>query len=166
MCEYYKQQYNCNFISVMPCNLYGPNDNYDFRNSHFLPAIFRKFHEAIKNNSSSVEIWGDGSPLREFLHVDDCADACLFLMQNYNESLFINVGSGVEYSIEELAKMIKRKIGYKGQLIFNHDLPNGTPRKIMDVSRINNLGWTSNITLEQGIDRMLVILDSELKKYK
>ena len=166
LCEYYRQQYNCNFISVMPCNLYGPNDNYDFRNSHFLPAIFRKFHEAIKNNHSSVEIWGDGSPLREFLHVDDCADACLFLMQNYNESLFINVGSGVEYSIEELAKMIKRKIGYKGQLIFNHDLPNGTPRKIMDVSRINNLGWASKITLEQGIDRMLVILGSELKKYK
>ena len=166
LCEYYRQQYNCNFISAMPCNLYGPNDNYDLRNSHFLPAMFRKFHEAIKENISSVEIWGDGSPLREFLHVDDFADACLFLMQNYNERLFINVGSGIENSIEEIAKMIKRKIGYKGQLVFNHNLPNGTPRKIMDVSRINNLGWISKITLEQGISKMLFILSSELKKYK
>ena len=166
LCEYYRQQYNCNFISAMPCNLYGPNDNYDLRNSHFLPAMFRKFHKAINENIPSVEIWGDGSPLREFLHVDDFADACLFLMQNYDESLFINVGSGIENSIEEIAKMIKRKIGYKGQLVFNHNLPNGTPRKIMDVSRINNLGWTSKITLEQGIDKMLFILSSELKKYK
>ena len=155
LCEYYRQQYNCNFISAMPCNLYGPNDNYDLRNSHFLPAMFRKFHKAINENTPSVEIWGDGSPLREFLHVDDFADACLFLMQNYDESLFINVGSGIENSIEEIAKMIKRKIGYKGQLVFNHNLPNGTPRKIMDVSRINNLGWISKITLEQGIDQML-----------
>ena len=166
LCEYYRQQYNCNFISAMPCNLYGPNDNYDLRNSHFLPAMFRKFHKAINENIPSVEIWGDGSPLREFLHVDDFADACLFLMQNYDESLFINVGSGIENSIEEIAKMIKRKIGYKGQLVFNHNLPNGTPRKIMDVSRINNLGWISKITLEQGIDKMLFILSSELKKYK
>tara|TARA_B100001287_G_scaffold265041_1_gene257527 strand:+ start:1310 stop:2248 length:939 start_codon:yes stop_codon:yes gene_type:complete len=166
LCEYYRQQYNCNFISAMPCNLYGPNDNYDLRNSHFLPAIFRKFHEAIKENKPSVEIWGDGSPLREFLHVDDFADACLFLMQNYDESLFINVGSGIENTIEEIAKMIKRKIGYNGKLVFNHNLPNGTPRKIMDVSRINNLGWISKITLEQGIDKMLFILSSELKKYK
>ena len=166
LCEYYRQQYNCNFISAMPCNLYGPNDNYDLRNSHFLPAMFRKFHKAINENTPSVEIWGDGSPLREFLHVDDFADACLFLMQNYDESLFINVGSGVENSIEEIAKVIKRKIGYKGQLVFNHNLPNGTPRKIMDVSRINNLGWISKITLEQGIDKMLFILSSELKKYK
>ena len=166
LCEYYRQQYNCNFISAMPCNLYGPNDNYDLRNSHFLPAMFRKFHKAINENTPSVEIWGDGSPLREFLHVDDFADACLFLMQNYDESLFINVGSGIENSIEEIAKMIKRKIGYKGQLVFNHNLPNGTPRKIMDVSRINNLGWISKITLEQGIDKMLFILSSELKKYK
>lgn len=166
LCEYYRQQYNCNFISAMPCNLYGPNDNYDLRNSHFLPAMFRKFHKAINENTPSVEIWGDGSPLREFLHVDDFADACLFLMQNYDESLFINVGSGIENSIEEIAKVIKRKIGYKGQLVFNHNLPNGTPRKIMDVSRINNLGWISKITLEQGIDKMLFILSSELKKYK
>ena len=166
LCEYYRQQYNCNFISAMPCNLYGPNDNYDLRNSHFLPAMFRKFHKAINENTPSIEIWGDGSPLREFLHVDDFADACLFLMQNYDESLFINVGSGIENSIEEIAKMIKRKIGYKGQLVFNHNLPNGTPRKIMDVSRINNLGWISKITLEQGIDKMLFILSSELKKYK
>ena len=166
LCEYYRQQYNCNFISAMPCNLYGPNDNYDLRNSHFLPAMFRKFHKAINENIPSVEIWGDGSPLREFLHVDDFADACLFLMQKYDESLFINVGSGIENSIEEIAKMIKRKIGYKGQLVFNHNLPNGTPRKIMDVSRINNLGWISKITLEQGIDKMLFILSSELKKYK
>lgn len=166
LCEYYRQQYNCNFISAMPCNLYGPNDNYDLRNSHFLPAMFRKFHKAINENTPSVEIWGDGSPLREFLHVDDFADACLFLMQNYDESLFVNVGSGIENSIEEIAKLIKRKIGYKGQLVFNHNLPNGTPRKIMDVSRINNLGWISKITLEQGIDKMLFILSSELKKYK
>ena len=166
LCEYYRQQYNCNFISAMPCNLYGPNDNYDLRNSHFLPAMFRKFHKAINENTPSVEIWGDGSPLREFLHVDDFADACLFLMQNYDESLFINVGSGIENTIKEIAKMIKRKIGYNGKLVFNHNLPNGTPRKIMDVSRINNLGWISKITLEQGIDKMLFILSSELKKYK
>lgn len=151
LCEYYRQQYNCNFISAMPCNLYGPNDNYDLRNSHFLPAMFRKFHKAINENTPSVEIWGDGSPLREFLHVDDFADACLFLMQNYDESLFINVGSGIENSIEEIAKMIKRKIGYKGQLVFNHNLPNGTPRKIMDVSRINNLGWISKIKIKNNI---------------
>jgi len=166
LCEYYRQQYNCNFISAMPCNLYGPNDNYDLRNSHFLPAMFRKFHKAINEKTPSVEIWGDGSPLREFLHVDDFADACLFLMQNYDESLFINVGSGIENTIKEIAKMIKRKIGYNGKLVFNHNLPNGTPRKIMDVSRINNLGWISKITLEQGIDKMLFILNSELKKYK
>tara|TARA_B100000674_G_scaffold374440_1_gene316947 strand:- start:9630 stop:10574 length:945 start_codon:yes stop_codon:yes gene_type:complete len=165
MCEFYREQYGCNFISAMPTNLFGPKDNYHLENSHLIPALLRKFYQAKTNNSKHVEIWGDGSPYREFLHVDDCASACLFLMNNYNDSEFVNVGSGVEFSIKEVAELIQDKIGFNGKLVFNTNYPNGTPRKLMDVSRINNMGWKSTITLEEGIERLLPNLESELEKY-
>ena len=165
MCEFYRDQYGCNFISAMPTNLFGPKDNYHLENSHLIPALLRKFYIAKKNNYPYVEIWGDGSPYREFLHVDDCASACLFLMNNYNDSEFVNVGSGVEFSIKEVAELIRHKIGFNGKLVFNTNYPNGTPRKLMDLSRINNMGWKSTITLERGIERLLLDLESELKKY-
>lgn len=151
LCESYRRQYGCNFISAMPTNLYGPNDNYDLNNSHVLPALIRKFHTAKVENQLQVEIWGTGTPLREFLHVDDLAAACLFLMENYNEELFVNVGSGTDISIKDLALLVKKTVGYKGDLIFNTSKPDGTPRKLMDVSRINQLGWKHNISLEKGI---------------
>ena len=151
LCEYYKLQYGCNFISCMPTNLYGSNDNYDLKNSHVLPALLRKFHEAKINNSSSVEIWGTGTPLREFLHVNDLADACYFLMLNYDEQATINVGSGEEISIKGLAVLIKKIVGYTGELIFNTDKPDGTPRKLLDVSKLHELGWKHSISLEHGI---------------
>lgn len=165
MCEFYREQYGCNFISAMPTNLFGPKDNYHLENSHLIPALLRKFYMAKNNNYPYVEIWGDGSPYREFLHVDDCASACLFLMNNYNDSEFVNVGSGVEFSIKEVAELIQHKIGFNGKLVFNTNYPNGTPRKLMDVSRINNMGWRSTITLEKGIERLLLDLESELEKY-
>ena len=140
LCESYRRQYGCNFISAMPTNLYGPNDNYDLNNSHVLPALIRKFHTAKVENQLQVEIWGTGTPLREFLHVDDLAAACLFLMKNYNEELFVNVGSGTDISIKDLALLVKKTVGYKGDLVFNTSKPDGTPRKLMDVSRINQLG--------------------------
>lgn len=151
LCESYRRQYGCNFISAMPTNLYGPNDNYDLNNSHVLPALIRKFHTAKVENQLQVEIWGTGTPLREFLHVDDLAAACLFLMKNYNEELFVNVGSGTDISIKDLALLVKKTVGYKGDLVFNTSKPDGTPRKLMDVSRINQLGWKHNISLEEGI---------------
>lgn len=151
LCESYRRQYGCNFISAMPTNLYGPNDNYDLNNSHVLPALIRKFHTAKVENQLQVEIWGTGTPLREFLHVDDLAAACLFLMENYNEELFVNVGSGTDISIKDLALLVKKTVGYEGDLIFNTSKPDGTPRKLMDVSRINQLGWKHNISLEEGI---------------
>ncbi|MFL3664424.1 MAG: GDP-L-fucose synthase family protein [Flavobacteriales bacterium] len=151
LCESYRRQYGCNFISAMPTNLYGPNDNYDLNNSHVLPALIRKFHTAKVENQLQVEIWGTGTPLREFLHVDDLAAACLFLMKNYNEELFVNVGSGTDISIKDLALLVKKTVGYKGDLVFNTSKPDGTPRKLMDVSRINQLGWKHNISLEKGI---------------
>ena len=151
LCESYRRQYNCNFISAMPTNLYGPNDNYDLNNSHVLPALIRKFHTAKVENQPQVEIWGTGTPLREFLHVDDLAAACMFLMENYNEELFVNVGSGTDISIKDLALLVKKTVGYKGELVFNTSKPDGTPRKLMDVSRINQLGWKHNISLEDGI---------------
>ena len=165
MCEFYREQYRCNFISAMPTNLFGPKDNYHLENSHLIPALLRKFYQAKTNNSKYVEIWGDGSPYREFLHVDDCASACLFLMNNYDDSDFVNVGSGVEFSIKEVAELIQQKIGFNGRLVFNTNYPNGTPRKLMDVSRLNNMGWKSTITLEEGIERLLPNLESELEKY-
>lgn len=154
LCESYKRQYNCNFISAMPTNLYGPNDNYDLNNSHVLPALIRKFHTAKTQNQAQVEIWGTGAPLREFLHVDDLAEACLFLMDNYNDELFVNVGSGTDISIKDLALLVKKIVGYEGELVFDTSKPDGTPRKLMDVSRINHLGWQHKISLEEGINKV------------
>lgn len=151
MCQAYRHQYGCNFISLMPTNLYGPNDNYDLNNSHVLPALISKFYTAKEQNLPSVEIWGSGTPKREFLHVDDLADACLFLMHDYNSPVIINVGTGVDLSIKDLALLIKKCIGYQGNLHFNSDQPDGTPRKLLDVSKINKLGWHSKIELEAGI---------------
>ncbi len=151
LCEAYQDQYGCNFISAMPTNLYGPNDNYDLQNSHVLPALIRKFHEAKIQGASSVEVWGTGSPLREFLHVDDLAEACCFLMQNYNEKQFVNVGCGSDLSIKDLAEMIQDVVGFKGALIWNTEKPDGTPRKLMDISKIKSLGWSPKIELNLGI---------------
>jgi GDP-L-fucose synthase len=151
MCEAYRAQYGCNFISVMPTNLYGPNDNYDLNNSHVLPAMMRKFHEAKEENKPFVELWGTGSPMREFLHADDLADACYFLMQNYNEPEFLNIGVGADVSIKNLAEMIQNIVGYKGEIQWNTDKPDGTPRKLMDVGKLHGLGWKHRIELEDGI---------------
>jgi GDP-L-fucose synthase len=151
LCESYRRQYACNFISVMPTNLYGPNDNYNLNNSHVLPALIRKFHEAKTTNQPYVEMWGTGSPLREFLHADDMADACVYLMQTYNGQQHVNIGSGTDLSIKDLALLIQKIVGYDGEI--KHDLlkPDGTPRKLMDVSFLHSLGWKHQIDLEQGI---------------
>ncbi|MFZ6050914.1 GDP-L-fucose synthase [Halocola ammonii] len=151
LCETYREQYGCNFISAMPTNLYGPNDNYDLQNSHVLPALLRKFHAAKEEGSASVECWGTGSPKREFLHVDDLAEACFFLMENYNEKQFVNIGTGEDLSIKELAETIQKIVGFEGEINWNTDKPDGTPRKLMDVSKIHNLGWKHEIELEDGI---------------
>jgi GDP-L-fucose synthase len=151
MCDAYRSQYGCNFISVMPTNLYGPNDNYDLNNSHVLPALIRKFHVAKKENAKSVEIWGTGSPLREFLHADDLAAACYFLMQNYNEPGLVNIGVGHDISIKDLALLVKKIIGFEGELNFDTSKPDGTPRKLMDVGKLHSFGWKHKIELEEGI---------------
>lgn len=151
MCQSYNRQYGTRYISVMPTNMYGPNDNYDLKSSHVLPALIRKFHEAKEGNQPSVEVWGSGRPRREFLHADDLADACLFLMEHYVDSEIINVGVGEDISIHELAELIKRIIGYEGEISFNTSIPDGTPRKLVDVSKINGLGWKANISLEEGL---------------
>jgi GDP-L-fucose synthase len=151
MCQSYHKQYGCRFISVMPTNLYGPGDNYDLQNSHVLPALIRKFHEAKNNNDATVTVWGTGAPLREFLHADDVASACLFLMQQYEAPEIINIGVGKDHSIEEMALMIKRITGYTGELVFDKTKPDGTLRKLLSVDKINALGWRANIDLEQGI---------------
>lgn len=151
MCEAYRSQYGCNYISVMPTNLYGPNDNYDLNNSHVLPALIRKFHEAKENAESTVTVWGTGSPRREFLYVDDLADACFFLMQNYNEAGFVNIGTGEDLSIKDLAYTVKDIIGFRGEIVFDTTKPDGTPRKLMDVTRLNNLGYKAKTSLEEGI---------------
>jgi len=151
MCESFRMQYGCNFISVMPTNLYGPNDNYDLNNSHVLPALIRKFSDAKNSGKPSVEIWGTGSPRREFLHVDDLADACLFLMQNYHDAQHVNVGTGVDLTIKDLAMMVKEIVGYDGTLEFNTSKPDGTPRKLLDVSKIHAMGWKHRIPLREGI---------------
>ena len=166
LCETFHDQYGCNFISAMPTNLYGTNDNYDLKNSHIIPALLRKFYEAKQHNLSEVEVWGDGSPLREFLHVDDCASACVFLMNNYTDKQFVNVGSGEEKSIKEVAETIKQKIGFQGRIDYNTTYPNGTPRKLMDVSKINKLGWKYQISFEEGIDQTIAILEEELQKFQ
>jgi GDP-L-fucose synthase len=151
MCEAYRSQYGCNFISAMPTNLYGPNDNYDLNNSHVLPALIRKFHEAKESGKEEVILWGTGTPLREFLHVDDLADACFFLLKNYDEELFVNVGTGEDLSIFDLAKLVQKVVGFNGKIVLDASKPDGTPRKLMDVSRINNMGWKAKIGLEDGI---------------
>lgn len=151
MCESYRRQYGCNFISAMPTNLYGPNDNYDLNNSHVLPALIRKMHEAKVQQKSEVEIWGTGSPLREFLHVDDLAAACVFLLEQYNEELFVNVGFGSDVSIRDLAFLVKKIIGFEGDLQFDTSKPDGTPKKLMDSSRLRDMGWFPKIDLERGI---------------
>jgi GDP-L-fucose synthase len=153
LCKFYRKQYGCDFISAMPTNLYGPNDNYDLHNSHVLPALIRKFIEAKVENKNEVEIWGTGTPLREFLHVDDLADACYFLMQNYSEENHINVGSGQEVSILELANIVKDIVGYNGNIIHDLSKPDGTPRKLMDNSKINSLGWFAKIDLKKGVEK-------------
>lgn len=151
MCDAYRAQYGCDFISVMPTNLYGPNDNYDLKNSHVLPALIRKFHEAKMNRKESVEIWGTGSPLREFMHVDDLASACYYLMENYDDPGFVNIGVGKDISIKDLALLIKGIVGFEGELTFDTSKPDGTPRKLMDVSKLEGLGFKYSIELEAGI---------------
>ncbi len=151
LCETYRDQYGANFISAMPTNLYGPNDNYDPENSHVLPALIRKFHAAKVTHAPAVELWGTGTPLREFLHVDDLADACLFLMEHYNEKGFVNVGVGEDLSIHDLAKLVSDIVGYTGEIKLNTARPDGTPRKLMDVSRLHALGWKHRIGLREGI---------------
>ncbi len=151
MCQSYNRQYGTHFISVMPTNLYGPNDNFDLTSSHVLPAMIRKFHEAKINNDKSVAIWGTGSPYREFIHVDDVASACYFLMQNYDADKIVNIGTGQEISIRNLALLVKKVIGFQGDMTFDTSKPDGTPRKLSDVSRIHGLGWQHRIELEQGI---------------
>lgn len=151
MCQYYNKQYRTNFISVMPTNLYGPNDNFDLESSHVLPALIRKFHDAKVQDKPYVELWGTGAPLREFLHVDDMADACVFLMENYSGDDFLNVGTGKELTILQLAEMIKRVVGFKGELRFDSTKPDGTPRKLLDVSRLEKAGWKAQIDLEDGL---------------
>ena len=153
LCEAYRSQYGCNFISAMPTNLYGPNDNYDLQGSHVLPALIRKFHEAKINAEPAVEVWGTGSPMREFLHADDLADACFFLMESYNDPLFVNIGTGEDVTIREVAELIKEIVGFDGELRWNTDRPDGTPRKLMDVSRLHNLGWKHTTELKQGLER-------------
>ena len=151
MCKFFKRQYGDNFISCMPTNLYGPNDNFDLKNSHVLPALIRKFHEAKVNNSDVVEVWGTGTPLREFLYVNDMADACVFLMQNYDGEQHVNIGTGEEVSIKELAETIKEVVGFEGELVFNADMPDGTPRKLTTVDKLHGLGWKHKISLNEGI---------------
>lgn len=151
MCDAYRAQYGCNFISIMPTNLYGPNDNYDLNNSHVLPALLRKFITSKNDGAASVTIWGTGSPLREFLHADDLAYACLFLMETHNEAGIVNIGTGEDISIIDLACLIKEIVGFEGEIITDTSKPDGTPRKLMDVSKLNGLGWKASINLEEGI---------------
>lgn len=151
MCDAYRDQYGCNFISVMPTNLYGLNDNYHPENSHVLPALIRKFDEAKSNGSKEVVIWGTGSPMREFLYADDLADACFYLMENYNEPNLINIGTGEDLTIKDLALAVKKTVGFEGELVFDTSKPDGTPRKLMDVSKLHSLGWKHQIELEEGL---------------
>jgi GDP-L-fucose synthase len=155
MCDSYRAQYGCNFISAMPTNLYGTNDNYHPENSHVLPALIRRIILAKKNNEPTVTIWGTGTPKREFLHVDDLADACYFLLQNYNEQGIVNIGCGTDISIKELAELIVSEVGYEGNLFFDTTKPDGTPRKLMDPSKINNLGWKASMNLVEGIKKTI-----------
>jgi GDP-L-fucose synthase len=154
LCEAYRRQYGCNFISVMPTNLYGSNDNFDLQNSHVLPALLRKFHTAKVQQLPKVEIWGSGTPMRELMHVEDLADACHFLMQNYDEAQFLNIGTGQDITIKDLALLVKEIVGYEGEIYYDTSKPDGTPRKLMDVSRLHTLGWKHQIPLREGIQRV------------
>lgn len=151
LCDSYRAQYGCNFISAMPTNLYGPNDNYDLEKSHVLPALLRKFITAKRNGEATVTLWGTGSPMREFLYVDDLADACYYLMNNYNEKGLVNVGCGYDVTIKQLAEIVKQTVGFDGEIVWDTTKPDGTPRKLMDVSKLEGLGWKASITLENGI---------------
>ena len=153
LCEAYRDQYGCNFIAAMPTNLYGPADNYHLENSHVIPAMIRKFHEAKEKKAGHVELWGTGSPLREFMYADDVADACIFLMKNYNDRMFINVGTGEEVTIKELASIIRDVVGFSGEIRFDPAKPDGTPRKLMDSSRLHKLGWKHKISLREGLKK-------------
>lgn len=151
MCKFFKRQYGDDFISCMPTNLYGPYDNYDLNNSHVMPAMIRKFHEAKVSDAKTVELWGTGSPLREFLYVDDMADACVFLLENYSGEQHVNIGTGKEVTIKELAETVKKTVGFNGEIVWNKDMPDGTPRKLTDVSKLHSLGWTHKVDLEEGV---------------
>ena len=151
MCKFYKRQYGDDFISCMPTNLYGPHDNYELQGSHVLPAMIRKFHEAKIHQAPTVELWGTGSPLREFLYVDDMADACVFLLEHYDGEQHVNIGTGKELTIKELAELIKKTVGYEGEIVWNKDMPDGTPRKLTDVSKLHSLGFTHKVELEEGV---------------
>jgi GDP-L-fucose synthase len=166
MCEAYRSQYGCNYISVMPTNLYGPNDNYDLNNSHVLPALIRKFHEAKENGAEDVEIWGTGSPKREFLHVDDLAEACVYLMDHYSEPGLVNIGTGEDIAIKDLALLIKEIVGFKGELRFDTSKPDGTPRKLMDVSKLHSHGWKHQIGLKEGITSVYANYQQEVVAMK
>ena len=161
LCESYRRQYGCNFISALPTSLYGPNDNYDLTNSHVLPALIRKIHTAKKSGAKSVEIWGSGSPLREFLHVDDLANGLIFLMNTYDEEPILNIGSGEEISILNLAKLIQEIVGYEGALVFDASKPDGTPRKLLDNGKIESLGWKPSIQLREGIKATYLSIDHD-----
>lgn len=166
MCQDFNKQYGTNFISVMPTNLYGPNDNFDLQTSHVLPAIIRKFHDAKVEKSDRVEIWGTGTPRREFLYVDDLADACIHLMDNYNESDIINIGTGEDITIKDLSYMIKDILGFEGEIYFNIDMPDGTPRKLLDVSKLESLGWKYKTNIKEGIEKTYqFFLDTYLESY-
>lgn len=164
LCDAYRDQHGSNFISAMPTNLYGPNDNYDLSNSHVLPAMIRKFHEAKNNGGKEVVVWGTGTPMREFLYVDDLAEACYFLMENYNDPGAINIGTGSDITIADLAHLVKKIVGFEGEIVFDTSKPDGTPKKQLDVSRINALGWKASIELEEGIRKAYSsFLDQEKK---
>ncbi len=151
MCKFFKRQYGDDFISCMPTNLYGPHDNYDLKDSHVLPAMIRKFHEAKESGASTVELWGTGSPLREFLYVDDMADACVFLLENYSGEQHVNIGTGKEVTIKELAETVCRMVGYEGEIVWNKDMPDGTPRKLTNVEKLHAMGWHHKVELEEGV---------------
>ncbi|MDP5169927.1 MAG: GDP-L-fucose synthase [Bacteroidia bacterium] len=165
LCEAYRDQYGCNFISGMPTNLYGPNDNYNLQNSHVLPALIRKFHEAKVAGKEEVEIWGDGSPMREFMHVDDLGEACVFLMENYDGKQFVNIGVGEDVSIKELALTVKEVVGFEGDLVFDTSKPSGTPRKLMNVSRLQEAGYKHKIDLRDGIEQVYEDFLTNIDKY-
>ena len=165
MCESYRRQYGCHFISVMPTNLYGPNDNYDLQGSHVLPALIRKFHEAKASGQPTVEVWGSGSPRREFLHADDLGAACLYLMKNYDQESFVNIGTGTDITIKELAEMVGKVVGFEGSIQWNTDKPDGTPRKLMDVSKLHKMGWHHTINLADGIAKTYQDFLSKMTDY-